>query len=70
LPLDLHKSANVKISNSKTKSEKETKRKQAVVWDHDAMMGVNSKLMSENQKADLIKEAKGLGGLFGGGSFL
>jgi hypothetical protein len=34
------------------------------------MMGVNSKLMSENQKADLIKDAKGLGGRFGGGSFL
>ncbi|KAA1085465.1 hypothetical protein PGT21_008040 [Puccinia graminis f. sp. tritici] len=68
--LDLHKTATVNISNSKTKAEKESERKQAVVWDHDAMMGVHSKLMSENQKADLIKDAKGLGGRFGGGSFL
>ncbi|WAQ90975.1 hypothetical protein PtA15_13A375 [Puccinia triticina] len=68
--LDLHKTASVNVSNSKTKTEKESERKQAAVWDHDAMMGVNSKLLSATQKADLIKDAKGLGGRFGGGSFL
>ncbi|KAI9618329.1 hypothetical protein KEM48_006782 [Puccinia striiformis f. sp. tritici PST-130] len=68
--LDLHKTAAVNISNSKTKAEKEAEKKQAVVWDHDAMMGVNTKLLSKNQKADMIKDAKGFGGRFGGGSFL
>ncbi|KAI9624145.1 hypothetical protein H4Q26_017008, partial [Puccinia striiformis f. sp. tritici PST-130] len=68
--LDLHKTAAGNISNSKTKAEKEAEKKQAVVWDHDAMMGVNTKLLSKNQKADMIKDAKGFGGRFGGGSFL
>ncbi|PLW51057.1 hypothetical protein PCASD_02401 [Puccinia coronata f. sp. avenae] len=68
--LDLHKTANTNVSNSKTRSEKETDKKQKVVWDHDAMMGVNSKLLSDNQKANMINDAKGLGGRFGGGSFL
>ncbi|KAI9620749.1 hypothetical protein H4Q26_013419 [Puccinia striiformis f. sp. tritici PST-130] len=52
------------------RQRKKRRKKQAVVWDHDAMMGVNTKLLSKNQKADMIKDAKGFGGRFGGGSFL
>ncbi|KAA1108348.1 hypothetical protein PGT21_009289 [Puccinia graminis f. sp. tritici] len=68
--LDLHKTATINISNLKSKAKKESEWKKAVVWDHDVMMGVNSKLISKNQKADLIKDAKGLVGRFGRSSFL
>ncbi|KAH9820560.1 hypothetical protein DFH28DRAFT_1079419 [Melampsora americana] len=68
--LDLHKKASSNISKSKSKAEKEKDKKEAVVWDHDSMMGLGGKLMGEKQKADMIRDAKGLGGRFGGGSFL
>lgn len=68
--LDLHKTASSNVSKSKSKAEKEKDKKEAVVWDHDAMMGLGGKLMGEKQKADMIRDAKGLGGRFGGGSFL
>lgn len=68
--LDLHNKASSNISKSKSKAEKEKDKKEAVVWDHDSMMGLGGKLMGEKQKADMIRDAKGLGGRFGGGSFL
>lgn len=68
--LELHHEATTNVTSSKSKAERELEKKQSVVWDHDTMMGVNSKMMSEKQRADLVKDAKGLGGRFGGGGFL
>ncbi|KAG0139622.1 hypothetical protein CROQUDRAFT_666232 [Cronartium quercuum f. sp. fusiforme G11] len=68
--LDLHQTASSNVSKAKTKAEKEKDKKEEVVWDHDSMMGLGGKLMSDKQKADMIRDAKGLGGRFGGGSFL
>ncbi|GAA6000718.1 GPALPP motifs-containing protein 1 [Rhodotorula paludigena] len=40
------------------------------IWDRDSMMGVGGRLMDDGQRANAIKNAKGLGGRFSGGSFM
>ncbi|GAA5891163.1 hypothetical protein JCM8208_002522 [Rhodotorula glutinis] len=40
------------------------------IWDRDRDMGVSGRLMDDGQRSNIIKNAKDLGGRFGGGSFL
>lgn len=40
------------------------------IWDRDRDMGVGGRLMDDGQRSNIIKNAKDLGGRFGGGSFL
>ncbi|MBW0470093.1 hypothetical protein O181_009808 [Austropuccinia psidii MF-1] len=68
--LQLHNQSLENTSKSKSAAEKEAEKKQAVVWDHDTMMGVGGKLLGEREKNSMIRDAKALGGRFGGSSFL
>ncbi|POY72273.1 hypothetical protein BMF94_4575 [Rhodotorula taiwanensis] len=45
-------------------------RAATAIWDRDRDMGVGGRLMDDGQRASAVKNAKGLGGRFGGGSFL
>jgi len=68
--LDLHKTAESNVTREETSLAGDKKKPSMAVWDHSAMMGVSSKFLSDAQKSELVKDAKGLGGRFGGGSFL
>lgn len=40
------------------------------IWDRDRDMGVGGRLMDDEKRADIVRNAKDLGGRFGGGSYL
>ena len=58
------------MTREETSLAGDKKKPSMAVWDHSAMKGVSSKFLSDAQKSELVKDAKGLGGRFGGGSFL
>ncbi|BGP34083.1 hypothetical protein JCM10296v2_005898 [Rhodotorula toruloides] len=58
-----------KSSKSKGK-DADDDRAPTAIWDRDRDMGVGGRLMDDHQRANAIKNAKGLGGKFGGGGFL
>ncbi|KNZ51591.1 hypothetical protein VP01_3895g1 [Puccinia sorghi] len=68
--LELHKKAESNVTREETSLAGDKKKPSMVVWDHSAMMGVSSKFLSDAQKSELVKDAKGLGGRFGRGSFM
>ncbi|GAA5863726.1 hypothetical protein JCM3774_001229 [Rhodotorula dairenensis] len=51
-------------------SGKDDDRAPTAIWDRDRDMSVGGRLMDDSQRSSVVKNAKGLGGRFGGGSFL
>ncbi len=49
------------------KSAKEKEKESAVIWDHARDMGVGGRLMDDDKRSKMVKEAKGLGDRFKGG---
>ncbi|BGP57032.1 hypothetical protein JCM8202_004530 [Rhodotorula sphaerocarpa] len=45
-------------------------RAPTAIWDRDRDMSIGGRLMDDSQRTSAVKNAKGLGGRFGGGSFL
>ncbi|GAA5961917.1 hypothetical protein JCM8115_001609 [Rhodotorula mucilaginosa] len=45
-------------------------RAPTAIWDRDRDMSLGGRLMDDSQRSSVVKNAKGLGGRFGGGSFL
>lgn len=68
--LEMYSQASSSIEGSKSAAQKAKEKKEEVIWDREKMMGVGGKLMGEKEKQDMFKDARGLGGRFGGGSFL
>ncbi|SGY61538.1 BQ5605_C007g04568 [Microbotryum silenes-dioicae] len=60
--LDQH----AKSSKIKEKDDKVPPR----IWDHDRDMSVGGRLLDDSKRSDMIKNARDLGGRFGGGSYL
>lgn len=40
------------------------------IWDRDRDMSITGRLMNDGKRNDMVKQAKELGGRFGGGSYL
>ncbi|CAH7689142.1 hypothetical protein BY996DRAFT_7225359 [Phakopsora pachyrhizi] len=69
--LDLHKQAARNVRDSSSSSDKRLEKSNEVIWDHESMIGSNGgKLIGDKQRDQIFKEAKGLGGRFGKGSFI
>ncbi|KAK4052456.1 hypothetical protein OIV83_002258 [Microbotryomycetes sp. JL201] len=62
--LDQHSKA------KKAKKDKGETEEPAAFWDRDRDMAVGGRLMDDGKRRDVIRNAKELGGRFGGGSFL
>ncbi|KAM0790613.1 hypothetical protein ACM66B_004477 [Microbotryomycetes sp. NB124-2] len=56
--------------HSKSKKAKKDTEEPAAFWDRDRDMAVGGRLMDDGKRKDVIRNAKELGGRFGGGSFL
>jgi hypothetical protein len=55
-----------KTNKAKNKDEKDVPG----IWDRDRDMSIGGRLMDDSKRADVVKNAKELGGRFGGGSYL
>lgn len=49
------------------KSNKKDEEEAPVIWDHDKMMGVTGRLLTDVERAKKIKDARGLNDRFGHG---
>ncbi|GAA5986008.1 hypothetical protein JCM10908_006369 [Rhodotorula pacifica] len=62
----LDKHAKASRANGKESDD----RAPTAIWDRDRDMSLGGRLMDDSQRTSVVKNAKGLGGRFGGGSFL
>ncbi|GAA5969456.1 hypothetical protein JCM11641_008121 [Rhodosporidiobolus odoratus] len=50
--------------------QKDEDRAPTAIWDRDRDLGMGGRIMDDGKRSDIIKNAKGLGGRFGGGGYL
>lgn len=68
--IDLHGQARDAVESGKSAAQREKEKKEETIWDRDSMMGSAGKLIGEKDRSKMVKDARGLGGRFGSGSFL
>ena len=68
--LDSHSSSSKRAKKNATEDEPEAKDGGKEIWDRDRDMSITGRLMEDGARADVVKQAKELGGRFGGGTYL
>lgn len=68
--LDSHSSSSKRAKKNAADDEPEAKDGGKEIWDRDRDMSITGRLMEDGARADVVKQAKELGGRFGGGTYL
>ncbi|GAA6003844.1 hypothetical protein JCM10207_006432 [Rhodosporidiobolus poonsookiae] len=62
--------AHARSSKAKAKEGGDDDRAPTAIWDRDRDMSLGGRLMSDDQRGNAVRNAKGLGGRFGSGGFM